>query len=284
MGVEIVTVGTITKDSISSGKAHFSSFGGAPFFASLIFSEFGIKCGVVSKVGRDFKQSLFDRKFVDMCGMKFVDNTTEMNINETKEDTTAKLSKFTGSLALSLVPKSFMCAGCFLISPLAGEVSLRMISGIRSRSSGIIALDIQGFTRPRLRKGKSRVLSDAVKKRPKNLEKLLENVDVLKCNELEFDIISGRGTALQRARRLAKLGPKTIVITMGEKGVAVFSENRMRRFSPKKLRPAHTVGAGDKFFALFLSHFLRTGDAFLSASQATDSVQSLLAKNGDRYD
>ncbi len=84
--------------------------------------------------------------------------------------------------------------------------------------------------------------------------------------------------ALKAATIAAKLGPKTVAITLGERGAMALSGNKPRHFPPTKPMPRHTVGAGDKFFALFLAHFVETMDGSLSARKAISSISEHVGK------
>ncbi|MFY0599009.1 MAG: carbohydrate kinase [Cyclobacteriaceae bacterium] len=61
-------------------------------------------------------------------------------------------------------------------------------------------------------------------------------------------------------------GIKTIIITVGEKGSFVYSENYLHKIPTKKEAVKDAVGAGDAYSAAFLSVYFKTGDVLQAAS------------------
>jgi sugar/nucleoside kinase (ribokinase family) len=237
-----------------------------------------VECGVVSKVGRDFGRTLSDLDFVDLEGIEVTDRTTRIDIKEMATSASATIKDFGGDLKVSSVPEDFFSARVFMISTQSSEVPIGMLEAIRNRFNGTIALDIQGFTRPVLRQNQSLTWSDVTKKKPRSLKRLMKNVDVLKCNEVEFNLLTDGGLTPKGLREISDLGPRTIIVTLGKRGSAIFAKGRMARFSPDRdLALSHTVGAGDKFFALFLAYLIKTNDAFISAKLANENIARFIA-------
>ena len=83
---------------------------------------------------------------------------------------------------------------------------------------------------------------------------LLKNVDVLTPNESEALVILGRrGSTIsveeapQVAERLLKLGPRNVILKMGEKGVWLANERSGRHYPTRKVEAVDTTAAGDTF-------------------------------------
>jgi len=80
---------------------------------------------------------------------------------------------------------------------------------------------------------------------------LLRNVDLLLPNKLSLKFLFGEVTPEEGARKLLGLGPKTVVITLGERGCLVAYGDRTAVIPVFKIKPVDTTGAGDAFNAAF---------------------------------
>lgn len=86
---------------------------------------------------------------------------------------------------------------------------------------------------------------------PKELYQL---IDIIKPNETELSILLGDETAVDRieesARRLRELGVKNVVVTLGERGAYIDSDNCPGEFFPvQDVRVVDSTAAGDTFIA-----------------------------------
>jgi ribokinase len=94
---------------------------------------------------------------------------------------------------------------------------------------------------------------DPAPARPLSLS-LLKNVDLLTPNESEALVILGRkgntiplGEAPQVAECLLKLGPRCIILKLGEKGAWLADEQCSRHFPSRKVEAVDMTAAGDTF-------------------------------------
>jgi sugar/nucleoside kinase (ribokinase family) len=79
----------------------------------------------------------------------------------------------------------------------------------------------------------------------------LRNVDLLLPNKLSLKFLFGEVTPKEGARKLLELGPKTVVITLGERGCLVAYIDRTVVIPAFMIKPVDTTGAGDAFNATF---------------------------------
>ncbi len=76
---------------------------------------------------------------------------------------------------------------------------------------------------------------------------LLASVDVLIVNETEAAALGGAGSPEAVAEKIGRMGPRMVVVTMGEKG-AWYSHGEHKGHVPAfAVSPVDTVGAGDAF-------------------------------------
>jgi ribokinase len=81
---------------------------------------------------------------------------------------------------------------------------------------------------------------------------LLGNVSILTPNEKEAYMLTGiepkeSAAAERAAQRLRQRGVGSVVITLGEKGAYLLTEDESELISPAKVTPKDTTAAGDAF-------------------------------------
>lgn len=85
-------------------------------------------------------------------------------------------------------------------------------------------------------------------------EDLLKNIDIIKPNETEIEIISGIKTItnediINAANKLIDKGVKNVIVTLGEKGSVLVNNNNVKYFNTIKVKAVDTTAAGDCFTA-----------------------------------
>lgn len=117
------------------------------------------------------------------------------------------------------------------------------------------------------------------------LERLLPETDVFLPNDDEAAVITGLDNPRRQAERFRAAGAGTVVITCGEAGTVLATENLRVQAAAHQVRYVGGTGAGDAFDAGYIAGLLEGGDALrclawgsaLGAScvrsiSATDSV------------
>lgn len=269
---KVVMVGTVTRDII--GKPHKIKSGGPPLFAAKVLNSLKIHCAPVCRAG-PAEADLFSKlQFVSLNGVMKTAQTTEVVIGE--NGFASGIRKFGGEISFEDIPKEFLKAKCIIISTLANEVSTKTLERIRSQFGGIIALDIQGFTRPQI-KGKNLKLTKNYKRSPKDLQQIVECSDVIKMDSSEFKALESAGYSINYLKRITQGNQKVVLLTLGEKGSRVIAEGKVTQLKIKKaVRAADSVGAGDKFLALFVFGFLKSNNCLSSARYATSQMGKFL--------
>lgn len=99
----------------------------------------------------------------------------------------------------------------------------------------------------------------------------LENSDILKLNDEEVRIISEYlDHKYQGIEEFVKacynlFGHKVIIITAGDKGCYVYTEEKLHEVPARKVVVADAVGAGDSFSGSFMYMYHKTGDPLKAA-------------------
>lgn len=128
-------------------------------------------------------------------------------------------------------------------------------------------------------KGKIFILdpAPAVKDLP---ESLLRHVSIIKPNETELQILTGRQTNTEQeivsaAQVLLEKGVEKVVVTLGEKGAMLVTQEGYKTFSPIKVKAVDTTAAGDAFtagFAMKLSEGCSCEEAITFATKVSSIV------------
>ena len=274
----VVILGTITKDIVYLKSKRIVSRGGSPFFAAQVFNDLRVPCGVVSKVGRNFGSGLSGLRHVNAEGISYCASTTTVEIWEGAH-ISASIRDFTGRIGYSSIPRGFLNPCAFLVSTISDEVDERLLQRIKSKADSLIALDIQGYLRPSIHGKMTILLKESQKKLRRSAMYAIKNADILKCNEIEFEAIGSPKMDMNgKLRYISQLGPSTILVTLGKNGSILYFDGKLVRVKPiKKFSHINTVGAGDKFFSLFLAKFIENRDPVKSVKFANRKIVKYLA-------
>jgi ribokinase len=114
-----------------------------------------------------------------------------------------------------------------------------------------------------------------------DIQELMKHADILCPNESELHLMTNLPVDNEEqisfaARTLFPMGAKLVVVTLGEKGAMIVTEEEQRMIPTEKMVPVDTVGAGDSFLGTLAANLAR-GDTLYAAvckglSLATMSV------------
>lgn len=77
---------------------------------------------------------------------------------------------------------------------------------------------------------------------------LYSKIDYLLPNETELNVLTDNGLDIdKKAGKLIELGVKNLIVTMGEKGVTLYSKEKVKHFKTVKVKAVDTTAAGDAF-------------------------------------
>ncbi|MBI3366625.1 ribokinase [Candidatus Roizmanbacteria bacterium] len=111
--------------------------------------------------------------------------------------------------------------------------------------------------------------------------KQLKNVDYLVVNEIELSLLAASKIILQdndeivsAAKKLKSLGPKVVVVTLGEKGVVTVSSEGIIKTEGKKVKVVDTTAAGDCFVGAFATQ-INKGKKIIESLEFANQAASL---------
>ncbi len=151
-----------------------------------------------------------------------------------------------------------------IISSLLDELDLTNLSSFK----GKVFLDIQGYVRNGNDFGKKKIW--------KPNKKVFANLFCLKGTKEELQNLPSQYLQKQKQRLL--------LITNGKRGCEVFAFGKRLVIKPSKvLKSKNTIGAGDTFFAYFVSRFAKKENVFDSARYAVNKTSSFLSAQNSHH-
>jgi len=111
---------------------------------------------------------------------------------------------------------------------------------------GLISIDVQGYLRE-VRGEEVHAISWEEK------EKILKHTDMLKLNEHEMRVITNSDNPRSVAEKLAAMGVKEVIITLGSYGAVIYADRKfyeIEAYKPRKIVDA--TGCGDTFSTGYL--------------------------------
>ena len=256
--------------------------GGGATNCGVGFARFGFKTAILTKIGRDFvgRQILAELRKEKGLELSLIKKS-----KKAKSGLSVILLAPTGQKTIMVfrgaVPrfsnKEIDCwrklqAQWFMITSMGGNLKLirRIIRWAKNHQSYV------AFNP-----------GSAELERKKRLLPLLKRTDVLFLNFKEGKALTGGKDAKETARKLFKLGPKVVVLTLGRKGALAFDGKKMYQVNTKDVKVVDATGAGDAFSTGFLAKFIKTGnivDALkVGSANAHSVIQHFGAKTGLKY-
>lgn len=249
--MSLLVVGSVAFDALETpfGKTD-KIVGGSGTYISLAASCFFDKTNLVGVVGGDFPKSeiqSLQEHGIDTAGLQIRENEktffwkgryhTNMNTRDTLVTELNVLADFD-----PVIPSAYQGAEFLMLGNLAPAVQKQVIERLHTRP-GLIAMDTMNFW-----------MDSAWD----DLMETLKLVDVLIVNDSEARQLAGDYSLVKAAKKIAEMGPKTLIIKKGEHGALLFHDNKIF-FAPAL--PLEEVfdptGAGDTFAGGFIGYLAR---------------------------
>lgn len=250
--MSLLVVGTVAFDAIETpfGKKD-KIIGGSATYIGLSASYFYKKIKLVSVVGSDFPKATiaqFNKKGINTDGIEVIKGKKsffwsgryhmDMNTRDTLVTDLNVLADFNPVLPAASRKPDFLMLGN--IEP---SLQIKVIEQLKTRPQ-LIAMDTMNFWMDIARP---------------NLDKVLTMVDLLIINDEEARQLTGEYSLVKAAKKIMKMGPKTLVVKKGEHGALLFQGDQVF-FAPAL--PLEEVfdptGAGDTFAGGFMGYLAKT--------------------------
>ena len=246
---DIVILGHIAKDIIEiDGKSH-DSLGGAVYYGGVAGSHMGLKITVITRLNEvDFDiLNVFKKNGISYYAYPSEQTSGLKNIYSSKnmEYRDYEPLGFAGIFRKEEIPE--INTKFFVIGPIiAGEVDLELLEYVKSKYPRNLCLDIQGFMRFR---EDGRVFYSTLSQKEK--KQTISNINVLKLDQTEAEILTNQKTIASAAKNLIQFGAKEILITH-ERGISIFTLTKSFFFPWKNTSSMGRTGRGDTAFISYL--------------------------------
>lgn len=124
------------------------------------------------------------------------------------------------------------------------------------------------------------ISSYLAKKGKKHLKSILKKTNSLVLNKEEAELLVGKGDIKNIFKKINMLGPKTIAITDGSKGVYVHEKGHIYHGKSHNIAVIETTGAGDAFASSFLSGIMRKNDIEFALKLGITNAESVIQHHG----
>ncbi len=251
---KLLIVGTVAFDAIETpfGKTDKILGGSAPYIG-LSASQFNINSAIVSVIGDDFPigyLEMLNRKNIDTSGIEIVKGGktffwkgkyhNDLNSRDTLITELNVLADFK-----PVVPENYKDTDFLMLGNLHPSIQMSVVKQIPKRPK-LVVLDTMNYW---------------MDNTWDELLEVLKKIDVITINDEEARQLSGEYSLVKAAQRIAKFGPKYVVIKKGEHGALLFHEGNIF-FAPAL--PLEEVfdptGAGDTFAGGFIGYLASTRD------------------------
>lgn len=280
--VEIIVIGHILNEKIIFPDKVIAPVLGSPTaYSSVCMAKLGVKVGIVTKIGKDFPKSLFnvfDEAQVVQDGISVGQHSTNNElIYDEKGYKTLKYITRAEDLFFEDLPDSYLNANIIYICPMDHEVSIGAIRKIAELGK-TMAVDLGGY-------GGGTTALHPTDKSGYEIRELCPYFSIVKASIEDCTYILGTeiGDESEIAEKLLGWGAKMCVITLGEKGSFVKTQEKERHIPPFPDTIKNIVdqtGAGDCYAAGFLTHFLHSADPYTSAVYATATTSYAIERSG----
>lgn len=244
MEKDIICIGHITKDKIVTPKVEVYMPGGTSFYFSYGINHLdgnGITYGLIAslaeedmKAVEDMRQAGIEVDVVPSRKTVYFENIYEEDSNKRHQRVRAKADPFTIESVKDVKAKYIV-----LGSLLADDFSIDVIKYLSDK--GTLVVDAQGYLRE-VRDEKVYAIDWANKK------EALQYIDILKVNEYEIEVLTGKKDFHEGCQQLAEWGVKEVLLTLGSFGSVIYANNEFYEIPAyEPLNVVDATGCGDTY-------------------------------------
>ena len=252
--MKAVVVGHVTKDLIRiPGRADRIMTGGSAFYASIALSRLGFSVTTITKIAPG-DDALLDS--MRAAGIELVvrpSQTTTVFENSYGGAQLSERKQRVPSIAAPFTEEDLegISGDVVHLGPLTADEMGPSIFTAARRVASMVSFDAQGILR--------RVVDQAVVSTPpRELARLLQNVDLLKVDDAEAEALVGEEDPAKAADALAALGPAEVLVTFADRGSLIRSNAgtaRIAAIPPREIVDA--TGCGDTYLAGYTAARMR---------------------------
>lgn len=243
---DVCTIGHITLDKVVTSQSVKYMPGGTSFYFSKAIQNASIDYALVTALATtelgvvaELRKSGVEVYALPSEHSVYFENIYSQNQNHREQNVLQKAASFD----VSVMPD--IDAKIYHLGPLlSDDISLGLLKLLAAK--GTVSLDIQGYLR--YVKDKKVLYKDWADKK-----EALPYVGILKANEFEMEVLTGKRKVQEGAQYLADMGVKEVIITLGSHGSVIYTNNQFYKipaFKPTEVVDA--TGCGDTYMAGYL--------------------------------
>ena len=242
-------IGSLSEDVIlfPHAKQHVKQVGGGIYYASLTLANLYAQVVAVPFLSKQDEAMLasFRHSSIEL-NPEWTTETTKYQTTyedaaQTKQQRQLLKRAICAELSATTINRLLLSDG-ILITPLSpNELATSFYHELRKSTQGMIAIDVQGFTRGR-------------KMDPPNVrECLANNVDIVKGDESELIMVAGRSNVKDAMVEICSWGAKEVLATAADQGAWLLTNGRLEKIQPFNIENiVDATGCGDAFLAAYL--------------------------------
>ncbi|HZG23185.1 MAG TPA: PfkB family carbohydrate kinase [Chitinophagaceae bacterium] len=243
---DICTIGHISTDKVVTAQTTKYLPGGTSFYFSRLILYSDLRYRLITALAPEDFHTVHDLRAagVDVCVLPstqtvFFENIYSADQDHRKQHVLHQASPF----HISELPQTQ--ARIFHLGPLlADDIPVAMIEHLSK--IGLVSLDIQGYLRHVSNK-------KVIHLDWRDKITALPHVGILKANEFEMQVLTGKTNVWDGAKYLADLGVPEVVLTLGSKGSIIYKSGIF--YNIPAFKPAAVIdatGCGDTYMAAYL--------------------------------
>ncbi|ADB41850.1 PfkB family carbohydrate kinase [Spirosoma linguale] len=270
--IDICAIGHISLDEVITPLSVKHMPGGTAFYFAKTLLNADINFKLVTALGLQEYHVVDDLRQEGSSVYTLPSKSTVYFQNKYSEDQNHRQQRVlrqASPFAVAQMPS--LNAKVYHLGPLlANDIPIELIENLSKK--GLVSLDIQGYLR--------HVWHNKVVYRDwADKKKVLPNVSILKANDHEMEVVTGRKNVREGAVYLADMGVREVIITLGSKGSLIYTGGifyNIPAFKPTAVVDA--TGCGDTYMAGYLwkrvqgQHVQEAGE--FGATLATRKVSS----------
>ncbi len=249
--MSLLVVGSVAFDAIETpfGRVERTVGGAATYFA--IAASFLTRVHLVAVVGDDFgaeHEAVFRGRAVDLAGLERAPGKTFFwsgryhdNLND-RTTLATDLNVFADFKPK--LPESFRKSQFVFLANIDPTLQRSVLHQVHKKPK-FVALDTMNYW---------------IERTPAELKETLKHTDVLMINDAETRQLSSEHNLLRAAKKIFKMGPRTLVIKRGEHGAMMVHNDWVFCVPAYPLEEVHDpTGAGDTFAGGFMGYLASAG-------------------------
>jgi len=248
--------------------------------ACIVLSMLGRECAMSGSVGNDFRDKfIMDLEHFGISHEIQPSKETGGFHLEYYESGDRKLNLLGVADPISYFPEKYLDSSYIVVGPILGEISLDLLIDIRSKTKAKMFLDPQGFVRKIQGEKAVRVSNPQIKE-------VVGNIDIVKPNEYEAEIMTGFDPYKdidKVCETLYSWGPEIVIVTLGEHGSVIYNGSEMLKLPAYKTFAKDPTGAGDTYMGGFIYEHENDHHDLFDAGLFATCTSSIVVENIGPY-